>query len=131
MPAGVAVMRSRLGQSSASRKPTAVRRALLVARRAAGRCPDGADVAEQLVEEAALASQRRSLAIGRIDRRDQLLAGLVDANHVAGLVEADAVECLLRNSRVAERELVGVARHIIPVVGRELAGERRPTERLF
>ena len=38
---------------------------------------------------------------------------------------------LLGDVRIAEGDLVHVARHIIPVVGRELAGEARPAERLL
>src|SRR5262245_2128152 len=122
MPAGVAVMRGAYAKLQ-------ILGSLLLRLLRTGRS-DGADIAEQLIEEAALAAEGRSLAVRRFDRCDHVLARPVDGNDVARLVEADVIDGLLGDPGIAEGELVGVARDIIPVVGRKLAGERRPAERL-
>src|ERR1700740_3715601 len=50
----------------------------------------GADIAEEIVEEAAMAAERRGLLAIGIDRGDLLEAGAVDRGDVALLVEGDA-----------------------------------------
>ena len=118
-------MGRRLGETAAARKRGLVRTAaagILLPRKAGG--ADAADIAEQLLEEAALAAERRSLAVGR-DRRSSpapcRCAGPTRRcpSGRSGRSAPSASVTL----RVAERDLVGVARHIIPVVRRELAGE--------
>src|SRR4029079_4096569 len=92
---------------------------------------DVADIVEQFFEEAALAAQDRRLLPGRLDVHHQFLAGALHGGDIALLVEADEQYRLLRDMGIAERELVHVARNIIPVVGRELASETWPAKRLF
>src|SRR6185437_8903487 len=132
MPAGVAVMTAGLriknGREEA-RQTSVGATASGAARAAAG--ADRADIAEQLVEEAFLPPERRSGAVAGIKGQDQLLAGALDRGDVALGIEADEHHELLGNTRIAEGELVGVARHIIPVVRRELAGQRRSSEKLL
>src|SRR5688572_3244564 len=125
MPAGVAVMRACYGKRDWSKSLLAGR--LLLAHRALVEDPD---IAENLVEEAAVAAERRSLVVNRVDLRHQRLVGPVDRGNVAGGVEADMDHVLVRDLLAAERDRLGVARHIIPVVRVELAGERRAAERL-
>src|SRR5206468_1853846 len=47
------------------------------------------------------------------------------------LVETDVQDQLLLHPGITEGDLLRVARHIIPIVRRELAGEARPSEQLF
>src|SRR5688572_19151542 len=126
MPAGVAVMAERLGQSRGARKL----RLLPAAGAGQARLADRAAVAQQPVEEAALAAKRRGPRVDRVDRGDQLLPAAVDGDDVAGLVEADVEHRLVVDSDAAHGDGLGVARHIVPVVGIELAGEAWPAERL-
>src|SRR5829696_1911832 len=99
MPAGVAVMRVGLGESRAPRKRCELPRA--AAAREAG-LADRADVAEQLIEEAAIATECRSFVADRIDRGDQLLAAVLDRDDVAGLIEAHVKNSLGEHPRISK-----------------------------
>src|SRR4051812_45174045 len=92
---------------------------------------NAADITEQLLEEAALAAQRRGLLARRFEVHHQFLAGVLDRGDIALLVEADDHHRLLPDAGVAERDLVDVAGDVIPVVRAELADKARPAERLF
>src|SRR5687767_13334196 len=124
MPAGVAVMRACYGKRDYSKSLLA---GLLLAE---GALVEDADVAEDLVEEAAVAAERRSLVVDRVDLRHQSLVGAVDRNHVAGGIEANMDHVLVQDLLAAEGDRLGIARHIIPIVGIELAGEGRTAKRL-
>ena len=50
---------------------------------------DASDIAEQVLEEAVFAAQRRRLVVDRIDLRDALESRLLDSRDIAGLVEVD------------------------------------------
>src|SRR5205085_241974 len=92
---------------------------------------DRPDSAEQLLEEALLAAERRRAPLGRRHVHHKLLARAFDRGDIAGLIETDMEDELLLHPRIAEGDLLGIARDIIPVVGRELTGEARPAEQLF
>src|SRR5437868_11285618 len=108
MPAGVAVMGDGLGQTTAARKRGHAA-LLLRADLPRKRRSDGADVAEQLFQEAALTAERRRLAVRRANVHHQLLAGTLDRGDVTLLVEADDQRRLVRDLRIAERDCVDVA----------------------
>src|SRR6185436_8008799 len=91
--------------------------------RAAAALADRADIAEQLLEQAAMAAQGRRAVVAGVDIGDQLEPGAVDALDIAAGVEADVEHDLLRRARHVEGELAGVARDVIPVALVELADE--------
>ena len=131
MPAGVAVMGDGLGETAAARKrggywpgPPPLGPACR-ARRPMPILPNSSSKKLRLRPSVGV------LRCGRVDVHHQLLAGALDRRDVALLVEAnDETVCFL-TLRIAEGDLADVARHIIPVVRRELAGKARTAERLF
>src|SRR3546814_15172279 len=70
---------------------------------------DLSDIAEQLLEEAAIAAQGRRFRVHRVDRHDLLQARALDRGDVAGLVTSDVEHRLVHRLGVIERELSGPA----------------------
>src|SRR5579884_739188 len=91
---------------------------------------DRADVAEQLVKQAAVTAEGRSLVAARMDRGDLLHADMIDRGDVAILVEMDVQDRLVGQVRLAVAHVPRVAGYIIPVVLVEGSGEARPAERV-
>jgi hypothetical protein len=90
-----------------------------------------ADIAEQILEEAAVAAQcRRLVAIG-IDPHDLFHAAPFDAGDIARRIEVHLHDELGIGARPGERPLLGVDRHVVPGRLAELALERRLPQRLF
>src|SRR5687768_2990462 len=90
---------------------------------------DLADIAEQVLEEAALAAERRRLVAFRADPRDLLEPAALGGDHVAGGVEAYRQHGVLGDARGGERALAGGAGDVVPHRLAELALEARLTER--
>jgi hypothetical protein len=90
---------------------------------------DLADIAEQLLEEAAVATQGRGLLVGGVDRGDLFQPLLVHRGDVAGFVEADVENGLLVRTRLVEAVIAVLAGDIIPVTLVELADEAGAAKR--
>ena len=78
---------------------------------AAADLPDRADIAEQLLEQAAFAAERRSLLVARIDPGDEFQAGPLDPLDIAGFVEADVEHGLLGWRGHGEGQLARIGRY--------------------
>src|SRR3546814_3777802 len=63
--------------------------------RARARCADGADIAEDILEEAAFAAERRRLVAFGADLADQLEPGAIDRGDIARFIETDAQNLLV------------------------------------
>ena len=68
---------------------------------------DRADIAEQILEEAALTAQRRGLVAIGVELDDLFLAGQPNRPDVARRIEIDLEDRLFGNPRAAERRLRG------------------------
>src|SRR5690606_10444984 len=93
----------------------------LAAGAAHARRSDLADVAEQVLQEAAFAPESRSLVARGADPRDLFQPAAFGADHVAGVIEADCQHRMLGNPGGGERLLAGRARHVVPHRVTELA----------
>src|SRR3546814_10002282 len=102
----------------------------ITAGRARARCADGADIAEDILEEAAFAAERRRLVAFGADLADQLEPGAIDRGDIARFIEADAQNLLRERARPREGELARFARDIIIFGGAERDEERRTAEGL-
>src|SRR5688500_7979943 len=67
------------------------------------RCADLADIAEQILEEAALAAQGRRFVVLGADARDLLHPGAIGGDHVPRRVEAHREHGVLGDARSGER----------------------------
>src|SRR6266516_60116 len=105
MPAGVAVMGD--AYDKAERRGSGAGRLLLLTRHS--RRSNRADIAEQLLEETALAPEGRGCLAGRLDVHHQLFAGALNRGDIALGIEADNQHRLLGDFRIAEGDLVDVA----------------------
>src|SRR3546814_1290923 len=63
---------------------------------------DRADIAEDILEEAAVAAEGRRLVAFRIDLAHQFEPGSVDGRDIAGRIEADAQHLLRHRTRIGE-----------------------------
>src|SRR3546814_16510727 len=63
--------------------------------RARARCADGADIAEDILEEAAFAAERRRLVAFGADLADQLEPGAIDRGDIDRLRDTDAPNLLV------------------------------------
>src|SRR5688572_4535036 len=88
-----------------------------------------ADVAEQILEKAAVAAERRGLVVLGVDPRDLLHAGALDVDDVVGRVEVHGEHRLPGDLGRARRSLRGRARHVVPHWLAELADEAGAAER--
>src|SRR3546814_16211755 len=98
--------------------------------RARTRRADRADIAENILEEAAFAAERRRLVAFGADLADQLEPGAIDRGDIARFIEPDAQHLLIDRARPREGELARFARDIIIFVRAELADKSRTAERL-
>src|SRR5688500_14303609 len=87
------------------------------------------DIAEQVLEEAALATQRRRLLVLGVDPRDLLEPAAFGSDHITRSVEANREHGVLGDARVGERPLAGGAGDVVPNRLAELALEARLAER--
>src|SRR3546814_12537694 len=99
----------------------------ITAGRARARCADGADIAEDILEEAAFAAERRRLVAFGADLADQLEPGAIDRGDISRFIETDAQNLLVDRARPREGELARFARDVIIFVreiGRASCRER-------
>src|SRR3546814_19752492 len=80
--------------------------------RARARCADGADIAEDILEEAAFAAERRRLVAFGADLADQLEPGAIDRGDIARFIETDAQNLLVDRARLREGGLGSFAREL-------------------
>ena len=97
-------------------------------RRVAG--ADLADIAEQFLDKAALAAQRRGLVAFGVNPRDLLHAAAVDLFDVAGGIETDNEDRLAEHLGLGKGILAGDPADIIPFLCIELRRKGRPAQRL-
>src|SRR5690606_5009888 len=90
---------------------------------------DLADVAEQVFEEAPLATEGRRLVVLRIDPGDLLEPAALDRGDVVVGVEMHREHRMPGDPRLAERPLGRAARNVVPDRLAELAHEARAAER--